>query len=263
MGDRVRVFWQPGCTSCLRTKEFLTSRGVAFESIDVANDPNGMAQLEQLGARGLPVVAIGERWVFAQSTRDVANFVGVPLGGPGTLAPAVLVQRLDGILSAALRFARQVPQGSFSVALPKRERTYGDLSWHIFRVAEAFLEAEAPGGELTFQALADTIPADIVSPLDVVAYGSGVHRRFLAWWDREKDKSGARLLPTFYGPQKLQDVLERTAWHSGQHLRQLMLVLDELGIEPDGRLGPAAFDGLPMPVNVWDDKLQFTAQGNG
>jgi glutaredoxin len=263
MGDHVRFFWQPGCTSCLRTKEFLVSRGVQFEAIDVANDPQGMRELERLGARGLPVVAIGDRWVFAQSTKEVASFVGVPLGGAGTLAPAILVQRLDGILSAALRFAHQVPPSDFRVPLPKRERTYGDLSWHIFRVAEAFLEAETPGGELTFAALAETIPDDIASPTDVTAYGSGVHRRILAWWDRETDRSGERLLRTFYGRQKLQDVLERTAWHSGQHLRQLMLVLDELGIEPDRRVGAAAFEGLPMPINVWDDKLQFSVEGRG
>ena len=27
---KYRVFWQPGCTSCLRTKEFLTSHGIEF-----------------------------------------------------------------------------------------------------------------------------------------------------------------------------------------------------------------------------------------
>jgi phytoene dehydrogenase-like protein len=36
---RVQVFWQPGCSSCLRTKEFLTKQGIDFESIDVHNDP--------------------------------------------------------------------------------------------------------------------------------------------------------------------------------------------------------------------------------
>ncbi|MCJ7838169.1 MAG: NrdH-redoxin, partial [Burkholderiales bacterium] len=29
------MFWQPGCTSCLRTKEFLTRQGVDYESINV------------------------------------------------------------------------------------------------------------------------------------------------------------------------------------------------------------------------------------
>ena len=33
--ERVRVYWQPGCTSCLRMKEFLTKNGVPFVSVNV------------------------------------------------------------------------------------------------------------------------------------------------------------------------------------------------------------------------------------
>ena len=43
--ERVRVFWQPGCTSCLRTKEFLTKNGVDYESINVHGNPQGMEAL--------------------------------------------------------------------------------------------------------------------------------------------------------------------------------------------------------------------------
>ena len=52
---RVRVFWQPGCTSCLRTKEFLTNNGVDYESINVHGNPQGMEELRKLGARSVPV----------------------------------------------------------------------------------------------------------------------------------------------------------------------------------------------------------------
>ena len=55
----------------------------------------------------------------------------------------------------------------------------------------------------------------------------------------------------------MHEVLERTCWHSGQHTRQLMLVLEKLGIQPDGALGDAAFAGLPMPKNVWDNETTW------
>jgi arsenate reductase-like glutaredoxin family protein len=35
----ITVYWQPGCTSCLKTKEFLRSHGVVFESVNVREDP--------------------------------------------------------------------------------------------------------------------------------------------------------------------------------------------------------------------------------
>ena len=36
--DEISVYWQTGCTSCLRTKEFLTEHGVAFRSRNVLED---------------------------------------------------------------------------------------------------------------------------------------------------------------------------------------------------------------------------------
>jgi hypothetical protein len=52
----------------------------------------------------------------------------------------------------------------------------------------------------------------------------------------------------------MQVVLERTAWHPAQHTRQLMLILDTLDIEPDGRLTAADLAGLPLPDKAWDNE---------
>ena len=66
--ERVRVFWQPGCTSCLRTKEFLARNGVDFESINVHGNAAGMEELRKLGARSVPIVARGGK-LDRKSTR--------------------------------------------------------------------------------------------------------------------------------------------------------------------------------------------------
>ena len=34
----IKAYWQPGCTSCLRMKEFLTKHGVPFVSVNVLED---------------------------------------------------------------------------------------------------------------------------------------------------------------------------------------------------------------------------------
>jgi len=83
--DRVKVFWQPGCTSCLRTKEFLTKSGVDYESINVHGNTAGMEELRKLGARSVPVVARGGKFVFAQSLADVIKVPGPE--GPDARAP--------------------------------------------------------------------------------------------------------------------------------------------------------------------------------
>jgi arsenate reductase-like glutaredoxin family protein len=38
--SEILVYWQPGCTSCLRTKEFLAKHGVAYVSRNVLYQPS-------------------------------------------------------------------------------------------------------------------------------------------------------------------------------------------------------------------------------
>ena len=52
-------------------------------------------------------------------------------------------------------------------------------------------------------------------------------------------------------------MFERTCWHSGQHTRQLMLVLESLDLQPDQPLTNEDLAGLPMPNEVWDNELSF------
>jgi hypothetical protein len=62
------------------------------------------------------------------------------------------------------------------------------------------------------------------------------------------------MMDTYFGRHPMQVVLERTAWHPAQHTRQLMLILDTLDIEPDGRLTAADLAGLPLPDKAWDNE---------
>ena len=70
--------------------------------------------------------------------------------------------------------------------------------------------------------------------------------------DTIKSKSGKDPIQTYYGPQILHETLERATWHSGQHVRQWIMLLGMQGITPDRPLTPADFAGLPMPINAWD-----------
>jgi hypothetical protein len=46
-------------------------------------------------------------------------------------------------------------------------------------------------------------------------------------------------------------VVERSSWHSAQHLRQLMALLERWGIAPDKPVTAADLAGLPLPEGVW------------
>ena len=73
-----------------------------------------------------------------------------------------------------------------------------------------------------------------------------------AWWRADAGQIGAAIVQTYYGPQKLHEVLERSTWHIGQHTRQWMMLLDMAGIAFERPLGDADFADLPMPKQVWD-----------
>ena len=67
-----------------------------------------------------------------------------------------------------------------------------------------------------------------------------------------EDKSCQEIVQTYYGPQKLHEVLERATWHIGQHCRQWMMLLEMGGIGFERPLSDPDFVDLPMPKQVWD-----------
>ena len=72
----LRVYWRPGCSSCVRVKEFLSGLGVEYQSVNVSATPEAMDELRALGVRTVPVVARGKEYVFAQELADVSRFIG-------------------------------------------------------------------------------------------------------------------------------------------------------------------------------------------
>ncbi len=255
----LKVYWQPGCSSCLKTKEFLLANGMEFQSINVLEDDEGFKDLEKLGVRLVPIVARGADWANGAVFRDVARVAGFEWGGHDMLAPEDLRDRIDGILAAAQRFAAQIPDDRLDEMLPDRPRSFRELAYHVFNIPDVFLDRVEHDAPYTYEALISKLPPEMKSKDDLLRYGATVRERFNRWWERDGqntdfDQPGE----VYYGDVSLHEVLERTGWHSGQHTRQLMLVLETLGIAPVEPLGDADFAGLPMPKEVWDNEKSFS-----
>src|SRR5258706_7530532 len=149
--ERVKVFWQPGCTSCLRTKEFLTKSGVDYESINVHGNPAGMEELRKLGARSVPVVARGGKFVFAQALGDVIEFLDLKVQVQERLSPDELVRKLELVLPAACPYIRQIPAEWLDKPFRNRNPPNPVLAPHGFRIVEGFLESMHDGRERTYE----------------------------------------------------------------------------------------------------------------
>src|SRR5262249_31564219 len=99
----IKAYWQPGCTSCLRMKEFLTKHGVPFVSVNVLEDKDAFAELATLGVRSVPIIRRGSDWANGQVLRDVARVAGIAWGGAKMLSPAELATRAITIQQAQQR----------------------------------------------------------------------------------------------------------------------------------------------------------------
>ena len=255
----IKAYWQPGCTSCLRMKEFLVRHGVAFVSINVLEDKDAFAELAALGIRSVPIVRRGQDWANGQVLHEVARVAGVAWGRTEVLPVPELAVRLIGIETIAQRLFAQIPDYALSYMLPHRPRSYAQLGYHIFNIADAFLEHEVQRLPLEESAYNRVPPPEMNTGAKILTYGQDVLRRFQFWWGGPGQSADfSRKAVVYYGDVTVHEYLERTTWHSGQHVRQLVMVLDMLGIEPDGPPSKEIFVGLPMPDKVWDDEQLLT-----
>ena len=147
VADKYILYYHTGCSSCVRTKEFLLKSGVEFVAIDTLQDPQGYEQLLQLGVRYVPVVAKGKQFVRGQNLEDVAEFLGLHSSKQPLLVPEELISKWLRILRTAHGYVSRIPDNSIELnAHPGRNRSIRMVSHHIFNIAETFLDCVMKDG---------------------------------------------------------------------------------------------------------------------
>ena len=208
----------------------------------------------KFGITTVPVLARAGQYIFCQNLEDVAEFVGVQGTGHRPLPPAVLLAKWINVLRAAQRYIRQIPDWRLvERVIDNRDRSIRLMSHHIFRIGAAFLETAIDDVEYRVNN-ANVPPADgtCTTGAEIVQYGDSIISRIQTWWEQLEDKSCRQKIRTFYGTPPLHQLFERSTWHSAQHTRQLIAVLERFGIPPDERLSSEDLAGLPLPEGLWE-----------
>lgn len=248
----IELYFKTGCSSCLRTREFLEARNVEFVGHNVLEDPDAMKRLTALELTSVPVVIAGDRWAHGIQLDDVAALLGFAMSSEDPLLPPDLWAKLELVVTTATGLIEQVPDDELDFHLPERPRGAADLAYHIFLIADGFVRAvDGDGGLASPTSISHPAPAHLRSARALADHARQVSRRLADWWPSQDLATYDATVETYYGPQVKRALLERTAWHSAQHTRQLALYLERMGIAPRDPLRDEDLVGLPLPTSVW------------
>lgn len=246
----------------------------------MTTDPEGARAVRALGVTGLPVVTRDEAAVVGFDLAEIDRLVGLDGGGSSPLPAEELVARSGRLLHAAGRYALQLPPAHHDDAIPGMEdadgpfllpdgrplrfpdgtpfaphRTALGLVRHILAHGVKFRSmADDPDVDLsdlaTFALLGE--PSEDVSVDWLVGEMTRVASDIERWWEQTTRPGLDRVVATFAGPTPLHDMLHTTTYSLAHHTRQLMAILVDLGIRPDGPLTGEDQRGLDLPQRIWD-----------
>ena len=75
MKEPIKMYGAATCPQCQGAKQYLESKSVPFEYIDVHKDADGLKQLESLGISTIPVVMSGIKYVKGFSPKELDEFI--------------------------------------------------------------------------------------------------------------------------------------------------------------------------------------------
>lgn len=217
------------------------------------HDEQGLRALQDLGARSVPVVARGGRYVYAQVIKDVVDFLELDDDTAPVLSPSALATRYLSILATAVRLTRQMPDSCLDRQLPNRPRAWRTLMHHLFQIPNAFLDMEQTGEPMRYENMVAPPPDSMRSSDDIADFGESVLARFDAWWRDRHDSDFSQTVTVYFGSTSRHEMLERTVWHSTQHVRQLASLLEQAQVAPDSPLTSEDTRGLPLTEKIWDE----------
>ena len=76
--NNVTVYSTPSCHFCHMAKDFFKEHNVAFEDINVAEDPaKRQEMIEKSGQMGVPVIIIGSNLIVGFNKPKIAELLGI------------------------------------------------------------------------------------------------------------------------------------------------------------------------------------------
>ena len=248
--EEIVLYWKPGCSSCLRMMEFVEGTKLSYAAVNVDAEPEQLAMLLDAGLLGAPAARVDGRWIVGLDLEGLAESLGIAYDGGVSLTSAELYAKYNVVMDALCRYLAQLPPEALAWSLPGRKRSIRIVANQSAAVARAFLSAYYKGAHDI--SLYDC-PAEVQTAEDLIERALETRDLVGQWWDKDGfDDPLDHMIETNWGNRTLLEIFEREVWHTAQHTRQMMYVLGEFGISPDGPLTAEDLAGLPLPDRIHD-----------
>jgi glutaredoxin len=248
--EAIRVYWIPGCSSCLRAKEFLEKTGFPFESINVLESHEAEVTLKELNLT-VPSVVVGAEGVPGLDLVGIAQLIGYDYQPPAILAPEVMKDKYIAIIDALARLVNQLPPGGLDEAQSsERNRDLRTLAGHATSIMRTFLYAY--DNDVFDKSLNSAPPLETIQTTDqLISRARETKVLFETWWKMLGfDDDLDHVIDTYFGSRTLLEILERQTWHTGHHVRQIAHRVELFGITPDWATMDDDLNGLPLPDRI-------------
>src|SRR5438067_6491113 len=116
----VELFTVPGCSACMRMKEFVAGTGVPHVVVNVETEPEKAAKLKGHNML-VPVAGLGDTFVDGHNLADVADLIGVDYERRDILPPVELWGRYGTLNRAFCVGLLQMTPEALDYTFPGRE----------------------------------------------------------------------------------------------------------------------------------------------
>ena len=244
------LVWRPGCASCRAAKEFLTTNGVEFESVNPV-EVDGQARWEQLGRPRIPSLVVDGHTTAIYHVSQVASLLGMT---PASSAESV---RLAWDLAAVLEaWSDQLAAIDFETMIaptPSRGRTIRNLTVNVHEPVHEMTVAWEHG-TFTWDTDRDEGRADRLEDEQAVrSYAEAKTAEWIMFLTDLGDELGRRRADVQAGAERLSfdALLDAQRFHAAFHYRQLTTSLAQRGEAGPPPLQLDRLDGLRLPETVF------------
>lgn len=199
-----------------------------------------------MGFKGVPVVSLDGTAVHGVDLQAVAHLLQIPFDAKPDLEPKALRNRLIYFLDWLVEFVQILPSEFHDLTIQGRKRTLWEIVEHVVELSQIYRAVATTNTSFDLQAT-DAVPESNYSIPQLCQEIRKLRKHYAT---EQVDYSKA--IDAYYGETSLHLILERTAWHTGQHLRQLDSLLTTSSDSYHSSLDSKQFEGLPIPNNVWD-----------